>query len=270
MCAPDPNAGARMQAKLEHQKKIAQYKSEEFKFHNRHEVTFKKGRQKIAMGRSGANSDVYQNALYTVGKANLASAANYQTASQLKSELDVGTGESRARGSKVDSSNRAAYLQLMNRQQSIESSLDSTWGTNMALRYQKIARYNANAHAKNREALGVRPEFGVPVHMPPKDKAGQFMNSMSMGLGLVSSGIGFAGLLAASDIKLKENITKEGKSLKGYTIYTWNYKNDRTTRYRGVIAQDVIKTNPMAVDIMSNGYLGVHYDKIDVPMEVVS
>ena len=56
-------------------------------------------------------------------------------------------------------------------------------------------------------------------------------------------------------------------SPKGYKIYEFNYKGN-DTRYRGVMAQDVVKKNPMAVGIRDN-YLTVDYSKIDVAMEVV-
>ena len=39
-------------------------------------------------------------------------------------------------------------------------------------------------------------------------------------------------------------------------------------RFRGAMAQDVVKKNPMAVGIDQN-YLTVDYSKIDVDMEVV-
>ena len=74
---------------------------------------------------------------------------------------------------------------------------------------------------------------------------------------------------ALSDVRVKENIEQVGVSPKGYKVYEWNYKDNKEDRFRGVIAQDVLKVNPMAVDVLENGYLGVFYDKIDVEMEVV-
>ena len=50
--------------------------------------------------------------------------------------------------------------------------------------------------------------------------------------------------------------------------YEFNYIGD-TQRYRGVMAQDVVKVHPMAVEVMDNGYLGVKYAMIDVNMEEV-
>ena len=54
----------------------------------------------------------------------------------------------------------------------------------------------------------------------------------------------------------------------GYPIYEFSYLGSRK-RYRGVMAQDVVKTNPMAVHIQ-NGLLYVDYSKVDVDMELVS
>ena len=71
----------------------------------------------------------------------------------------------------------------------------------------------------------------------------------------------------SSDIRLKENVKQVGTSSAGYKIYEFNYKGN-STKLRGVMAQDVVTKNPMAVDIVDN-YLVVDYSKVDVPMEVV-
>ena len=71
----------------------------------------------------------------------------------------------------------------------------------------------------------------------------------------------------ASDIRLKENIEEVGVSPQGYKIYEFNYKGGNV-RFRGAMAQDVLRKNPMAVGIDQN-YLTVDYNKIDVNMEVV-
>ena len=71
----------------------------------------------------------------------------------------------------------------------------------------------------------------------------------------------------ASDARLKENIEEVGVSPQGYKIYEFNYKGGNV-RFRGAMAQDVLRKNPMAVGIDQN-YLTVDYNKIDVNMEVV-
>ncbi len=73
----------------------------------------------------------------------------------------------------------------------------------------------------------------------------------------------------ASDIRLKENIVKVGKALSGLNIYEWNYKSAPNSRYRGVIAQEVIKIFPEAVIKEKDGFLSVIYDLLDVNMELI-
>ena len=73
----------------------------------------------------------------------------------------------------------------------------------------------------------------------------------------------------ASDSRLKENIVRVGNSPSGLNIYEWNYKSAPDTRYRGVMAQEVLETNPNSVYLFEDGYLGVHYGHLDVNMEMV-
>tara|TARA_R100001530_G_scaffold97715_1_gene67929 strand:+ start:4681 stop:5850 length:1170 start_codon:yes stop_codon:yes gene_type:complete len=74
----------------------------------------------------------------------------------------------------------------------------------------------------------------------------------------------------ASDIRLKENIVKVGKALSGLNIYEWSYKSAPNSRYRGVIAQEVIKIFPEAVIKEKDGFLSVIYDFLDVNMELIT
>ena len=84
-----------------------------------------------------------------------------------------------------------------------------------------------------------------------------------MGLNVAS------GIMAFSDKRLKDDIVKEGVSPKGYNIYEWTYRARPGETWRGVIAQDVVKQNPMAVGVLPSGFLGVYYDKLDVDLEAV-
>jgi len=82
--------------------------------------------------------------------------------------------------------------------------------------------------------------------------------------GAVTSGINTA--IKASDIRLKENITKTGVSKSGIPKYTFNYKGEDTL-WSGAMAQDLISMGRSdAVTIMDNGYYGVNYDMIDIDM----
>ena len=117
--------------------------------------------------------------------------------------------------------------------------------------------------AKNRASIGTKPEYGAPVMMPPKDRQGQFFANLQLAAGVASTAASFK-----SDIRAKENVKEVGKSPDGYKIYEFNYIGNKI-RYRGAMAQDVVKINPMAVGIRDN-YLTVDYSKIDVDMEVVA
>ena len=261
MCAPDPNAGIRYQAKQEWKKKNQQYKSESLKYWNR-EVSAKTRQNAITKGYSRSTSDAYSKALYVLGKGRLAT-QNIAKQKAGLSRFDLKKGVSRS--SRYMS---GKYRAILDKQRQVESTLNATFGRNMDKMYQGIQRQYLNHMAKNREALGIRPEYGAPVMMPPKDKAGQLFASISMGLSAVSAIATLAAL--GSDRRLKENIEEVGKSPDGHTIYEWNYKTNKHTRYRGAIAQDVMKRDPMAVDILPNGLLGIYYDKIDVNMEKIS
>lgn len=75
------------------------------------------------------------------------------------------------------------------------------------------------------------------------------------------------GAMMFSDERLKDNIKKVGKK-NGFNIYEFNYKND-DKKYKGVVAQEVMKIRPDAVKVI-DGYLAVSYDKLDLEMEVVN
>ena len=89
------------------------------------------------------------------------------------------------------------------------------------------------------------------------------------GIGMIGGTAGKigGGLAGASDIRLKDNITKTGISESGIPIYTFNYKGDDTI-WSGTMAQDLIELGREdAVTIMDNGYYGVYYDMVDVNMK---
>ncbi|PCJ97836.1 MAG: hypothetical protein COA45_09110 [Zetaproteobacteria bacterium] len=67
-----------------------------------------------------------------------------------------------------------------------------------------------------------------------------------------------------SDVRLKENIILIGEEL-GHNIYEFDYL-DGSGRFRGVMAQEVMKSVPDAVTRHSNGYLQVDYDKLGLRM----
>ena len=105
----------------------------------------------------------------------------------------------------------------------------------------------------------------MPTMMPPKDRAGQLMNSISFGMNVAS------GLMTMfpSDERLKRDVTKIGQSIDGHNIYKFKYvSSDR--EFIGVKAQEVLKKKPEAVGKLSNGFYAVYYDMIDVNFKEVA
>ncbi len=246
-----------MQARIEKQKKDSRYFSESLKYWNR-EMSHKRGRERIAGGLSRAKSDAYVTALYALGRGRREVQSQSVELAKLTNAAGSVTqsGESVARGA-----GRGKVMEILRKQARVESGVRSAFGPQMDGKMTKIHRYQRRALARNKEALGVFPEYGAPVMMPPKGDT--TMANIGMMLSIASTAI------SLSDAKLKENIQEVGQSPKGYKIYEFNYKSNKNTRYRGAMAQNVVKINPMAVGIRHN-YLTVDYSKIDVNMEVVS
>ena len=71
-----------------------------------------------------------------------------------------------------------------------------------------------------------------------------------------------------SDIRLKDNVTLlEQETSSSPNIYSFNYKWDKDTKWRGVIAQELINTNYSdAVSISPEGYYMVDYARLGFPM----
>ena len=248
MCV-DANAGARAQARAAAAAKDARYASEGLKFFNR-EVTLERTQQQNIIGLSKDQSDAYAQALATQGKGRRTvedAAKAYFT----KMQSNEG-GRSRRFG-------KLRYLELLQKNADVEATVQNVFGRNMAYSQEGIKRVFQAKQADAREALGIRPEYGAPVMMPPSNRLGGALQIASQVAGIVSA--------FGSDIKLKENIEEVGVSPDGYKIYEFNYKGFKD-RWRGAMAQDVVKTNPMAVGIR-DGYLTLDYSKIDVNMELV-
>ncbi len=80
-------------------------------------------------------------------------------------------------------------------------------------------------------------------------------------LGSVMSGLGTAaGIVAASDPRLKANIEKVGELEDGLGVYRWNYIwDDPSVRFEGVMADEVEALRPWALGPVINGYATVNY-----------
>ena len=288
MCV-DANAGIRAQAREQARQKDAIFAQQGLQFYNK-ETQLERTQNRNVIGLSRDQSDAYAGALAAQGKGRkqLENAARKYFRS--KGTVNEG-GRSRRFGV-------ANYQGLLAAQSEVESVIDNVLGRNLAYSRQGAIRKFQAAQARGREALGIPAAYGAPVMLPPSNRLGGALQvatqvaqiattiagfpSFGAGGGALSGAklgaqatamtgipsmpaISFGGL--ASDIKLKENIEEVGVSPNGHKIYEFNYKGF-TDRWRGAMAQDVVKKNPLAVDIR-DGYLTVDYSKIDVNMELV-
>ena len=250
MCA-DPNAGARAAAKEKQKERLYQFKADGIQYYNK-EATWDKNRKFITgMGYSRDYSDI-MSALDTARGKTLAAKEDIARDYFGKQYVDEGTG-SRTAGR----ANRMAKYWA--KQSDLDAKLYDLYGVEETRALVGLNRMTTSRLDKNRSNLGLPPTFGPPTNMPPRDTMGMFMNAASFGLNIIGA--------FTSDIRLKENVEQVDTSPDGYKVYEFNYKGN-DTRYRGAMAQDVVKKNPMAVGIRDN-YLTVDYSKINVDMEVV-
>jgi len=88
-----------------------------------------------------------------------------------------------------------------------------------------------------------------------------------MGKAFPKLGAGMATMF--SDSRLKENIKLAGvDDYTGLNLYDFNYKWNKK-RFRGVMAQEVMKDFPEAVHTMGSGWLAVDYDVLGIEMKEI-
>jgi len=248
----DANAGARAQARAQARKQDAVHRQRALSFWNR-EAQFKRNLDRSVIGLSRDQSDIYQNALYQAGKGRAANQNAYVKYLRSKKVNEGG------RARKFGKAGKKAFLA---KKANVESVLNRIYGQQGALRQQQALRSFRSFQGKAREKMGLPAQPPPPVMMPPTNRLGGALSLIQSGLSIGAS------IATISDIRVKENIQQIGVSEQGHNIYEFNYIGD-AQRYRGVMAQDVVKKHPMAVEVMSSGYLGVNYDLIDVNMEEV-
>ena len=264
MCR-DRNAAERRRAQQLKRQKDAVFAQKKLQFFNK-ETSFARAKNRNIMGYSRDISDAKVRALYTAGKGRKAkeTAAKRFFGSKAKG-IALQGGRSRTAG-------RNAYLKYLNTAAKVDSVMETTFGRNMAYAQQGATRRFLNQNAKARQKLGIPASYGASVMMPPRDRLGGALDMAQQGLAIAAPFIPGGQVYTAfnwqwSDKRLKENIEEVGISAQGYKIYEFNYIGG-DVRFRGAMAQDVLKKNPMAVGIDQN-YLTVDYSKIDVAMEVV-
>ncbi len=257
MCV-DANAGARAAARERAAQKDALFAQEGLKFFNK-ETQLARTQKRNVIGYSRDLSDAYASALAAQGKGRKQVEAAARKYFRSKGTVNEG-GRSRKFG-------KANLQGLLAAQSEVEGVIDNVLRRNMAYAQEGARRKFQVAQTGAREALGIPAAYGAPVMLPPTNRLGGALQVASQVMGIVSGGVDIYDTLKNSDIKLKENIEQVGVSPNGHKIYEFNYKGFKE-RWRGAMAQDVVKKNPLAVSIR-DGHLTVDYSKIDVNMELV-
>jgi hypothetical protein len=81
-----------------------------------------------------------------------------------------------------------------------------------------------------------------------------------------SGGSGGGGGGAVSDVRLKHNLVLVGTTVFGLPLYDFEY-NFKPGVYEGVMAQDVLKIMPAAVNIGPDGFYRVNYEMLGIHMK---
>ena len=187
MCV-DANAAARNAARQRWMEKDAKYRSESLKFWNR-ETSAVRGMQRAATGYSRAISNDYQRALYVQGQARKAYQAGFIKYQQTKGSVDEGGRDRRAR--------KKGLVALTRARGQLDNAVQKEFGVQMQRRYRARLLKMQSVQAQTRQSLGIRPEYGAPVMMPPSDRLSGALNIASQVIGIVSGiqglGLGSAG-----------------------------------------------------------------------------
>ena len=187
MCV-DANAAARNAARQRWMEKDAKYRSESLKFWNR-ETSAVRGMQRAATGYSRAISNDYQRALYVQGQARKAYQAGFIKYQQTKGSVDEGGRDRRAK--------RKGLVALTRARGQLDNAVQKEFGVQMQRRYRARLLKMQSVQAQTRQSLGIRPEYGAPVLMPPSDRLSGALSIASTIVG-IASGLQGMGLFSKS------------------------------------------------------------------------
>ena len=192
----DLNASARQQAKQRWMEKDANYRSASLKFWNR-ETTGQRGLNTATIGFSRAMSNDLQRALYVQGQARQQYETTFAKYYAQGGDI-IGKQEGRSR-----TAGRKGLLALTRVRGALNNAVRNEYGPNMARRYQARLRQYQGARAKAVNSVGVRPEYGAPVLMPPTNRLGGALQIASQIAGLVSAFNGLGGANTTPDFTPK-------------------------------------------------------------------
>ena len=195
MCV-DANAAARNAARQRWMEKDAKYRSESLKYWNR-ETSAVRGMQRAATGYSRAISNDYQRALYVQGQARKAYQAGFIKYQQTKGSVDEGGRDRR--------STKKGLVALTRARGQLDNAVQKEFGVQMQRRYRTRLLKKQSVQAQTRQSLGIRPEYGAPVLMPPSDRLSGALSIASTIVG-IASGLGELGMFSKSASKGLEGL----------------------------------------------------------------
>ncbi len=253
MCI-DANAAARHQARQEYLRKEAEYGSQSLKYWNR-ETSAKRGMELAARGFSSQLSNDYQRALYTAGQARAQYEAGYAKWLKSKGSVDEG-GRARRR--------TTGALELLRAKGALQNAVQHEFGANLQRRYRSRLTQMQGIQAKTRESLGIRPEYGAPVLMPPSDRLSGALSIASQVIGLAGTATNaFPGLFGMFN---NSRSTMTAPSKAGINPLTNPYTNnfDLGTSTSDLFNFNVNPENPFAIseeltDPLSMEYYNIPY-----------
>tara|TARA_R100000458_G_scaffold35741_1_gene33132 strand:- start:44 stop:646 length:603 start_codon:yes stop_codon:yes gene_type:complete len=176
----DANAAQRRAAQERWLQKDAKYRSDSLKFFNR-EAQAVRGMENVARGYSKGISNDLTRAIYVRGQALKAyekGFTSYMGTKELAKSVEA--GRSRTAG-------RKDLLALLRAQGALENSVSHEFGENMHRRYRSRLEQMQAQQAGVINTLGVRPEYGAPVLMPPTDRLSGALSIASQAASLASS-----------------------------------------------------------------------------------
>ena len=196
MCV-DANAAARNAARQRWMEKDAKYRSESLKYWNR-ETSAVRGMQRAATGYSRSISNDYQRALYVQGQARKAYQAGFIKYQQTKGSVDEGGRDRRA--------SKKGLVALTRARGQLDNAVQKEFGVQMQRRYRARLLKMQSVQAQTRQSLGIRPEYGAPVLMPPSDRLSGALSIASSIIGIVSGvqGLGLGAKSASEGFKFTD------------------------------------------------------------------
>jgi len=199
----DANAAARNAAQQRWAEKDAKYRSESLKYWNR-ETSAVRGMQRAATGYSRSVSNDYQRALYVQGQARKAYQAGFIKYQQTKGSVNEGGRDRRA--------SKKGLVALTRARGQLDNAVQREFGVQMQRRYRARLLKMQNFQAKTRESLGIRPEYGAPVMMPPSDRLSGALSIASTIVGL-ATGVGDLSKMFSPSVNSGlSNVTAKGLS----------------------------------------------------------